>query len=115
MGTNYYTKTTERPTCSHKSEGIHLGKSSGGWTFSFQYNGGQYYKNIEEMKEWLANKQIVNEYGEDITHEEFWGMVAHKQEEKLNHTVECRGKYGAEYDKQLYLIDGYSFSDGYFS
>jgi hypothetical protein len=110
MGTNYYTKTQKCPTCGHKPEGIHLGKSSGGWVFSFQYNGGRYYKNVEEMKLWLKAKRIVNEYGENVTQKEFWEMIEEKQKNKdnWNHA----GKYPSDHD---FVINGYSFSDCYFS
>jgi hypothetical protein len=109
MGTNYYTKVKKCKECGHKPTPIHLGKSSGGWTFSFQYNYGKYYKNIEEMKIWLRDKSIEDEYGNDINREEFWNMVERKQEEeKLNHSIEYPTSYN-------YLIDGYSFSDGEFS
>lgn len=109
MGTNYYIKTKKCKECGYKPEGIHLGKSSGGWQFSFQYNGGKYYKNVTEMKEWLKDKNIEDEYGNDLNRKEFWNMVERKQkEDKLNHTTECPSSYN-------YLIDGYSFSDTEFS
>ena len=108
MGTNYYTKTKKCKECGHKPEGIHLGKSSSGWQFSFQYNGGQYYKNIEEMKLWLQDKEIEDEYGRNISQEEFWEMIKDKQKEKLNHAKEYPSSSN-------FIIDGYSFSDCYFS
>ena len=113
MGTNYYIKTETCPTCGYKPDGIHLGKSSGGWQFSFQYNGGQYYKNVAEMKKWLADKKIENEYGEEVLHKEFWEMVKFKQKEKLNHAKYMHEKYPS-YNTEL-IIDGYSFSDCVFS
>lgn len=107
MGTNYYVKTETCPTCGHKPEEIHLGKSSIGWTFSFQYNGGNFYKNVQEMKEWLKDKKIEDEYGRDISHDDFWKMVKRKQKEKNCHARDYPG--GTEM-----LIDGYSFSDTWF-
>lgn len=97
MGTNYYLKTKKCKTCGHKEEGIHLGKSSHGWKFSFQYNGGKYYKNVKEMKAWLKGKEIEDEYGGKISHTSFWKMVEEKQKENLSH---------AELG-----MDGYSFLD----
>lgn len=111
MGMNYYTQTKKCPTCGHKPEGIHLGKASVGWQFSFQYNGGQFYKNVEEMKAWLSDKEIENEYGEPVTHEEFWAIVSKKQNPtNKNHAEYCRVKYpsSAQYE---HVIDGYSFTD----
>lgn len=116
MGTNYYTKEKKCKTCEHEPEGIHLGKSSAGWQFSFAYNSGKFYKNIEEMKEWLKTKKITNEYGDTVTHKEFWDMIESKQrKDMLNHVTECKGKYGKHYDDCLHLIDGYSFTDTEFS
>lgn len=113
MGTNYYTKTEKCPHCGHRPEGIHLGKSSAGWQFSFQYNGGKFYKNVEEMKVWLKDKTIENEYGEEVSHEYFWKMVEEKQKEKLNHADYMSLNYpGRDTD---FIIGGYSFTDCEFS
>ncbi len=108
MGTNYYAREKECEMCG-RHESIHLGKSSGGWQFSFQYNGGQFYKNVPEMREWLKDKKIKDEYGDEITNEEFWSMVDEKQKDtNLNHAH--RHPSSTEH-----VIDGYSFSDGEFS
>lgn len=116
MGTNYYTATKVCRECGNKPEGIHLGKSSAGWQFTFQYNGGTYYKNVQEMKEWLADKQIENEYHEQVSHEKFWKMVEEKQKpENLNHAKEMLANYPAYTHAREHLIEGYSFSDGEFS
>lgn len=103
MGTNYYTKTKKCVTCGHQPDGIHLGKSSFGWRFVFQFNGGKFYKDVDEMTVWLRDKKIVDEYGKNISHDDFWEMVQYKQGEK--------NKGG------IYLMDigGYDFSDHEFS
>ena len=105
MGTNFYTKLNYCDKC-HRGDEIHLGKSSMGWQFSFQYNGGEYYKNVEEMKEWLKDKTIIDECGDIIEYKQFWEMVAVKQEKFTNSHAEQFG------DK---VIDGYSFTDSEFS
>lgn len=116
MGTNFYIKTKKCNECGHKPEGLHLGKSSAGWQFSFQYNGGKYYKSVEAMKEWLKGKEIENEYGETVTYDQFWKMVDDKQSEKLNHAVYCREHYPERREKEIdFLIEGYSFSNCEFS
>lgn len=102
MGTNYYTKEKTCPTCGHTPEGIHLGKSSGGWQFTFQYNGGRLYKNVDEMTVWLRDKEIKDEYGETISQEDFWKMVQEKQGLQRG-TEHCLN------------IDGYDFLDCQFS
>ena len=108
MGCNFYLKTASCNTCGNKPQGLHLGKSSYGWAFHFQYNGGQFYKNVEEMKEWLKDKEIENEYGESVTHEEFWKMVYEKQKDLEHSMKEGIKKYGEQYG---FIIDGYIFSD----
>ena len=72
-------KTIKCKECGHKPDGIHLGKSSAEWQFCFQHNGRKYYKNVKEMKEWLKDKQIENEYGEIITSKDFWKMIEEEQ------------------------------------
>lgn len=115
MGTNYYALTERCPTCNRHDEDIHLGKSSAGWQFSFQYNGGQYYKNVPEMKKWLKDKKIINEYYDPVTHKEFWDMVKVKQTKaNQNHTAIMRRDYLSHKDSE-HIIDGYSFSDYNFS
>jgi len=108
MGTNYYTRKKECKECG-RYEKIHLGKSSFGWQFSFQYNGGQYYKNLKEMKEWLKGRNIWDEYSEQIMQKDFWKMIKEKQiDTNSNHASENP----SETEK---VIDGYSFSDTEFS
>ena len=108
MGTNYHIKENDCRKCGRFDE-IHLGKNSWGWQFGFQYNGGQYYKNVEEMKAWLKGKQIWNEYDEKVSYEDFWKMVKAEQVEKnLNHASEHMTSYNR-------VIDGYSFTDCEFS
>ena len=102
MGTNYYIKEKPPcPTCGHGGTDIHLGKSSAGWAFTFQYNGGEYYKTVVEMREWTRGKQIFNEYGEKVSFEEFWDMVEAKQE-GMQHSEVTK-------DFNALMIDGYSF------
>lgn len=101
MGTNYYAKTHECEHCGRFDE-VHLGKSSHGWQFTFQYNGGQYYKTVDEMKIWLSDKNIKDEYGKTISHPDFWNMVKSKQGAK-RHT------------HNLIDIGGYDFIDSEFS
>jgi len=108
MGTNYYINQEKCSHCGHEPKRIHLGKSSFGWQFSFQYNGGKYYKNVDEMTVWLRDKTIIDEYGQEITQDDFWKMVQSKQGEKLSHAKE----HPSDVD---FVIDGFSFSDCEFS
>ena len=55
-------------------ERIHLGKRSCGWQFLWHYHGGKYYKdNLESIKEFLSNPDIIieDEYHETFTLDEF--------------------------------------------
>lgn len=94
MGTNFYAHTNVCPCCG-RHESIHLGKSSGGWRFTFRLHDGEHYRNVPEMKDWLVGKQIFDEYGARIPHEKFWDMVEEKQKlvdpEPDTHTVEIGG------------------------
>src|SRR2546430_2680384 len=103
MGTNYYARLNICPTCKRPEEEIHLGKSSMGWKFMFQYNGGQYYKSVPEMKKWLKDKLIFNEYDEQLPNRDFWEMVATKQD-----TIDPD-------EMDTVIIDGYKFYDRKFS
>lgn len=116
MGTNYYTKEKTCPTCKHTPTPIHLGKSSYGWQFSFQYNGGRFYKNVEEMREWLKGKKITDENGGQTSYEAFWRMVDEKQRnpENKNHAEYVHNTINTVRDND-FVIDGYSFSDCEFS
>lgn len=104
MGTNYYIKIKKCESCGHDPERIHLGKSSYGWRFKLQYNNGEFYKNIEDMKKWLVDKKIFDEDGVEITPKQFWSMVETKQKEKKENIKD----FGFD-------LDGYEFIDGYFS
>ena len=108
MGTNYYAKINVCEHCGREENKIHLGKSSYGWQFSFQYNEGEYYKNYDEMIYWLRDKRIFDEYGDEITMSEFMDMVETKKKEKHNHAKE----YPSSTEQ---VIGGYSFSDCKFS
>lgn len=54
-------------------EDIHIGKRSGGWKFHWDHNYFQYYKpSKESLIEWLKSGQIVDEYGDEFTFDQFW-------------------------------------------
>ena len=60
-------------------DSVHIGKSSAGWKFLFNHNDWRYFTNIQEMKDWLKDQEIVSEYNEVISFEDFWKMVEQKQ------------------------------------
>lgn len=118
MGTNYYAQgKVECEQCGSKHtcrEAIHLGKSSMGWKFTFAWNGGQYYKSVPEMQEWLKTKTCWDEYGKQITVEEFWQMVEAKKDAELDY-ITYKDKRGEDASQYGVVVDGIFFMDGYFS
>jgi len=107
MGCNYYTRIKECKKCKRHQE-IHLGKSSAGLRFTFQYNGGFFYKNIAEMQKWLKDKPIFDEYGNKISYTEFWNLVEIKQKKGLS--------YSEKYQhKNNFVVGEYSFINSEFS
>ena len=71
MGTNYYTHLNQ-----------HIGKSSCGWKFLFRYYNN--YNTIEDVKNFIKLNKIFNEYGEEVTFEEFWENVESRQNDKMH-------------------------------
>lgn len=115
MGTNYYIdQEGDCPTCTrtHICQ-VHLGKSSMGWKFTFAWNGGEYYKNLEEMREWTKGRQIYNEYDEKVSYKEFWDMVERKQNEGLDH-ITYEHTRGSHLEHGV-VVDGIYFMEGEFS
>lgn len=109
MGTNYYAKINICPCCKRPEETVHLGKSSYGWTFALQYNGGKFYVNFKEMKKWLKDKVIENEYGEKVSLDDFVELVESKK--KIKNPDADYGIRG----NSIMKIDGYKFFDWDFS
>ena len=107
MSTNYY---VEMNRCSHcgRSEEIHLGKDSAGWKFNFNYNDGEFYTDFDELRYWLKGKTIVDEYGREITFDNFLYRVYSKQKD-LSHSDEYPD------DANSFSVAGYEFTDCKFS
>lgn len=117
MGTNYYAKGIGCGICDHTG-GMHIGKSSAGWKFLFHLYRTDYwdlkgehsrkpnlYSDLETLKEFLKNKKIMDEYGTEITNDEFFIMVENKQ-----------GLKSHENDiPSLYVVNGYEFYESDFS
>jgi hypothetical protein len=77
--------------------------------FIFQYNRGEYYKSVPEMKEWLVDKNIIDEYGSEVSHADFWNLVEEKQ--ALGNHIE---EYGTD-DERDFMVGPYTFTDCDFS
>jgi hypothetical protein len=118
MGTNYY---HERELCDkcHNSEREHIGKSSAGWTFSFHAT-----ETIRSYRDWIAELEtggrIVDEYGDEISLDDFKLMVERKTlpwgkdgRPPLVHAIEAQKHDWGQHNFRD--PEGHSFSEGEFS
>lgn len=96
MSTNYYWYA--EPTCSHCGREYpnrkHIGKSAGGWTFSFRgYREPWSDPMLVSEDDWrrliaLPGSEIKDEYGRLVTVDGFWQMVDEKRSSPHNHARE---------------------------
>jgi len=128
MGTNYYAhikvidedieklkKDTQKfgiDFCCFDNYPIHLGKSSIGWKFHLQYHEGKYYRNWYQMKEWLKDKIIEDEYHHVIPLQKFIAIVEYRKNVKEPQSPE---EFAAQYHRRAFTIEGYVFYDFEFS
>lgn len=110
MGTNYYVRYNICKECERYDE-IHIGKSSAGWTFTFQAQEDEV--TIKSYKEWLSflskkGVKIFDEYNRKISLQKFKELVEAKRNERNNHAK--------QYPEGSFLDEkGNSFSEGEFS
>lgn len=124
MGMNYY---HEINICNHcgRSDKVHIGKSSIGWTFNFHgFRDAENPYAIPVMfwKTWkmvllgTENSLIRDEEGKVISFEDFVNLVESKKRAKLNHTIYCREDCPEHAAAHCWLDDdGNSFTDTEFS
>ena len=107
MGVNFYYQTSLFLPM-NEGELLHLGKLSVGWKFLLQYNKGKYYKNWQEMKNFLkkTNKKIIDSKNEEIFIDKFIELVESFQDKKSHSNV---------IDGIIKDKDGYEFLNGAFS
>ncbi len=119
MSTNYYHRTNICEHCNRYEE-KHIGKSSGGWEFSFQGYDAEHRRPVimsfENWKrEFQADGKIFNEYGEEISFDDFVKLVEDKQggtfnnRPNLNHYDYCV-EQGHDIGNDYKDDEGYSFS-----
>ena len=126
MGTNYYVVKNVCECCNRYDEEYHIGKSSGGWAFTFQGYRPERLVSWKQWKEFLKNQIIYDEYGERVPYAGFVFMVENynspnyiRDNGKKNLVHNEEGKKGErpwfnpEYDWDD--EDGYSFSAREFS
>lgn len=111
MGTNYYVVKNLCKCCGRKDE-EHIGKSSIGWTFTFQGN-----ESVRNFDQWLANIKsailIQDEYGKDIVLDDLLALIEAKRGAPNNHTLYCQEHYEGIRASHVWLDSaGNSFSEG---
>lgn len=75
MGTNYYVATNHCECCKRYDEEFHIGKSSMGWAFSFRGYPTFALESWKQWKEFLKDKTIMDEYGDNMTYDSFVDMI----------------------------------------
>lgn len=92
-----------------KYKKVHIGKSSYGWKFLFNWNKGKFYEPIKSsINDFLMRHRIVDEYGQEIALEAFWDMVEMKQDGMDNEKYyeECeKGKRDIILCGEMYFDD----------
>lgn len=134
MGTNYYLHQNICPHCERPERVLHIGKSSGGWTFSFRGYRDEYEPvRVTTFADWKdllkqPNSKIYDEYGQTETVEGFLELVKSKQTAKYNgsdlmiranrgdrEAQEACGPFWRDPDGKHWLDpEGHSFSEGEF-
>jgi hypothetical protein len=81
MGTNFYLHRNVCGHCGRGDEPKHIGKSSGGWTFSLHVYPEE---GIRDLDDWIPlfedvkDNAIKNEYGEKLTASEMQAEIAQR-------------------------------------
>lgn len=133
MSTNYYLTPSEGSPLQVYGQ-IHIGKQSAGWVFSFQgYDivGGKTQVEVDRtsgLKVWIdvpslvaksafqwseitMHGDIYSEYGEPVSHEEFWNERICKPSERYSgKPVRVHAKEYNDYGRDWVDAEGYSFS-----
>ncbi len=65
MGTNYYAQEKSCPHCGRGGDRLHIGKSSIGWAFILRTHADRGIENLTDWIAYLADKEIVDEYGHE--------------------------------------------------
>lgn len=78
MGTNYYIRLDNN----NRDSDVHIGKSSGGWQFIFQTNPTYYHADKNSVNRFLKlhKDSLFDEYGANISIDDFWKLVEEKRD-----------------------------------
>ena len=114
MGTNYYAEVDLCDSCG-RSDTLHIGKSSGGWKFSFAAYENPPIWSWSEWERFLESKdaRIEDEYGNDVSLYDLKALVEKKFAESGCQTcwVENHGTTGNNFHDP----EGHPFYVGEFS
>ena len=83
MGTNYYFHSDKKcASCGREVEGVHIGKSSGGWCFSLHIMPEERISTWSDWLDMFANYKdsyIKDEYGSVVAKDEFICIVTERK------------------------------------
>jgi len=54
---------------------VHLGKSSSGWKFLWNFNDNKYYSTKNELIQFVLSGRVIDEYGDEIYPQDFLEMA----------------------------------------
>lgn len=100
MSTNYYLHRDFCKCCGKPKDILHIGQSSAGWRFLFNYQDG--LKKYEDLNSFLDTGIIYDEYDNRISKKEFLQKIEDKQKSAPRLA-----------DNYMFLkvIDGYEFME----
>jgi len=78
MGTNYYWTGNVCETCKRGDDEIHIGKSSGGWTFALHIHPHDGVNDLSDWKGKLKTGEIRNEYNDKFTYGEILKIITER-------------------------------------
>lgn len=110
MGTNYYAELNACPCCKRGEERLHIGKSSGGWAFLFAPYPEHGLTSWGAWREFLRDKPIHNEYGNEVTLDDLSALVEAKKEQ-WTHITAPESAWGRSERRGKIDPEGYAFCD----
>jgi hypothetical protein len=111
MGTNYYTDGDPPCSCCGRGgEELHIGKSSMGWQFLFAPYPDRGLTSFKAWREFLADREIRDEYGHKWALNDLVELVE-KKREGINSQTATREQWGpSSRDGESADPEGYRFS-----
>ena len=102
MGTNYYVKRESCPHCGRGDGDLHIGKSSGGWTFALHVYPEDGINTLDDWKPILKSHEIRDEYGRFVKYSDLLSTITERSHPKgLSRAVvgvDCVGHGDGTYD-----------------